>query len=168
MYIRLAKIEDAKRLAEIRLQIDGETENMDRERGEDFLDEVAFQEIIKIDTTSVNNLFLVAEITGELVGFSRCEGTNLNRSKHKVMLGVAVVKDHWGKGVGPELLRKSIHWADRNSIRKITLTVLETNRKAIEMYTKFGFEIEGRLKADKKLADGNYYDTYVMSRNKKQ
>lgn len=165
--VRLAEIEDAAELAEIRLRIDGETENLDREQGEGIIDEAGFREIIQVDTASPTNLFLVAERAGELVGFSRCEGTDLKRSKHKVTFGIAVLKNHWGQGVGSELLRKSIHWADENGIRKITLTVLETNCKAMEIYTKFGFEIEGCLKADKKLSDGNYYNTYIMSRNTK-
>ncbi|MFL8938636.1 hypothetical protein ACKA06_17750 [Rossellomorea oryzaecorticis] len=36
--IRSAKPEDAKMLSDVRLQIDGETENMDREKGEAYID----------------------------------------------------------------------------------------------------------------------------------
>lgn len=46
----------------------------------------------------------------------------------------------------------------------ITLNVLETNDKAIKLYKGLGFEIEGILKNDKILADGNYYNTIVMGR----
>ncbi|WP_442852677.1 hypothetical protein [Bacillus sp. J33] len=58
------------------LQIDGETENLDREKGEAYIDESSFKRIIKYDAESFTNLFLVAEVAERIVGFSRCEGTN--------------------------------------------------------------------------------------------
>jgi ribosomal protein S18 acetylase RimI-like enzyme len=42
--------------------------------------------------------------------------------------------------------------------------VLETNDKAIRLYQNYGFEVEGVLKKDKLLSDGNYYNTIVMGR----
>jgi hypothetical protein len=55
--MRSAKENDAKNLSEIRLQIDGETENMDREKGEAYIDEVGFKKLIKEDTESAHNIF---------------------------------------------------------------------------------------------------------------
>lgn len=83
---------------------------------------------------------------------------------HKVEFGVGVLKDYWGCGIGKNLLKESITWADSNGIKKITLNVLETNEKAIKLYEKSGFMIEGILKNDKILSDGNYYHTIVMGR----
>ena len=65
----MAKEDDAKNLSEVRLQIDSETENMDREKGEAYIDEVGFRQLIKEDTDSVHNLFLVCESNGRIVGF---------------------------------------------------------------------------------------------------
>ncbi|GEM_PF-6958597 len=48
------------------------------------------------------------------------------------------------------------------------LNVLETNDKAIMLYQKYGFEVEGILKKDKLLSDGNYYHTIIMSRLKNE
>ncbi|OPH47019.1 GNAT family acetyltransferase [Paenibacillus ferrarius] len=155
---------DAKDLSELRLQIDGETENLDRERGEAFIDISGFEQLIHADTISPKNLFLVAVADKRIVGFSRCEGTYLKRFSHKVEFGVCVLKDFWGYGIGKNLLQESITWADSNDIKKITLNVLETNTKAIELYKRLGFEIEGILKNDKILSDGEYYNTIVMGR----
>lgn len=164
--IRSAVESDAKELSQLRFQIDGETENLDREKGEGFIDEPGFEELIHTDTVSSRNLFLVAAIDSRIVGFSRCEGIYLKRFSHKVEFGVAILKDFWGYGIGKKLLRESVAWADYNGIKKITLNVLETNDRAIELYKKFGFEIEGVLKQDKILSDGSYYDTIVMGRLK--
>lgn len=162
--IRSAIEKDAKQLSEVRVQIDGETENMDRERGEAFIDPAGFEQIIKNDTEQPRNLFLVAAVQDRIVGFSRCEGVYLKRFSHKVEFGVCVLQEFWGYGIGKNLLKESITWADANGIKKMTLNVLETNDKAVELYKKLGFEIEGLLKNDKMLSDGNYYNTIVMGR----
>jgi RimJ/RimL family protein N-acetyltransferase len=162
--VRSAIDKDAKDLSELRLQIDGETENLDREKGEAFIDISGFEQIIKTDTEKPRNLFLVAVVHNRIVGFSRCEGIYLNRFSHKVEFGVCVLKDFWGYGIGKNLLKESVSWADSNGIKKITLNVLETNDKAIKLYKRFGFEIEGILKNDKILADGKYYNTIIMGR----
>lgn len=162
--VRSAVEEDAKNLSDLRLQIDGETENLDREKGEAYIDESGFKQIIKDDTERMNNLFLVAEVNGSIVGFSRCEGGKLKRISHKAEFGVGILKEYWGYGIGKNLLKESVYWADSNEIRKITLNVLEINEKAIKLYKDFGFEVEGVLKKDKILSDGNYYNTILMGR----
>ncbi|MBT2216430.1 GNAT family N-acetyltransferase [Virgibacillus dakarensis] len=162
--IRSAIEKDATELSQLRLQIDGETENLDRERGEAYIDVPGFRRIIKQDTENSRNLFLVALVDDQIVGFSRCEGVYLNRFSHKVEFGVCVLKAFWGYGIGKNLLKESIAWADSYGIKKITLSVLETNDKAVNLYRKFGFEIEGVLKKDKILSDGNYYNTIVMGK----
>ncbi|WP_144611581.1 GNAT family N-acetyltransferase [Bacillus cereus] len=162
--IRSAAETDAEQLSEIRVQIDGETEHMDREAGEGFIDKIGFQKIIKTDSEEIKNLFLVAEVHNQIVGFSRCEGSNLKRLSHKVEFGVCILREFWGYGIGKSLLQQSIHWANENEIKKISLQVLETNEKAIQLYKKLDFEVEGILKHDKRLSDGKYYNTVLMGR----
>ncbi|MEA1010545.1 GNAT family N-acetyltransferase [Bacillus cereus] len=162
--IRSAVKTDADQLSKIRIQIDGETENMDREAGEGFIDTKGFQEIIKTDSEEMKNLFLIAEAHNRIVGFSRCEGSDLKRLSHKVEFGVCILKEFWGYGIGKNLLQQSINWADENEVKKIFLQVLETNEKAIQLYKKLGFGVEGILKNDKRLSDGKYYNTVVMGR----
>ncbi|RXJ00271.1 GNAT family N-acetyltransferase [Anaerobacillus alkaliphilus] len=164
--IRSAVEADAHSLSKLRLQIDGETEFLDREKGEGYIDEQEFKQLIEDDTRSDRNIFLVAEVNEKIVGFSRCEGNTLKRSSHKVEFGVCVLKEYWGYGIGKNFLKESCQWADANGIKKIALYVLETNEKAIDLYKRFGFEVEGVLRNDKFLSDGNYYNTIVMGRVK--
>lgn len=164
--IRSAAEEDAKELSALRVQIDGETENMDREKGEGFIDIPEFEQLIRTDTQRPRNLFLVAQVQDRIVGFSRCEGNDFNRLAHKVEFGVCVLKEFWGFAMGKNLLKASIAWADFIGIKKMSLSVLETNEKAIELYKRYGFEVEGILKQDKKLADGKFYHTIIMGRCK--
>lgn len=162
--IRSAVEADGEALSELRLQIDGETENLDREPGEAYIDPKGFQSLIKADSDSERNLFLVAEMDGKLVGFSRCEGTDLKRFNHKVEFGVGVLKEFWGFGIGKSLLQESVSWADESGIHKMTLNVMETNEGARKLYESLGFEVEGILKNDKKLSDGKYYNMLIMGR----
>lgn len=117
--VRSARREDAASLSVTRLQIDGETENLDRERGEAYIDEAGFIELIEEDTASETNLFLLAEADGQIAGFSRCAGNALKRTSHQVEFGVGVLKEYWGHGIGKELLKQSMHWADTNGIKKL-------------------------------------------------
>jgi RimJ/RimL family protein N-acetyltransferase len=162
--IRSAIGTDALELSRLRLQIDGETENLDREKGEAFLNEEGFRQLIHNDSEDARNLFLVSAAGEKLVGFSRCQGNSLKRLSHKVEFGICVLKEYWGYGIGKNLLKESVTWADTNNIKKITLSVLETNEKAIHLYQRFGFEVEGVLKKDKILSDGKFYDTVIMGR----
>jgi RimJ/RimL family protein N-acetyltransferase len=162
--IRSALETDAKNLSELRLQIDGETENFDREKGEDFIDEFGFKKIIRDDTNNNHNLFLVAEVNHTVVGFIRAVGNNLKRTSHRVEFGIGVSKEFWGYGIGKNLLIELIQWADQTGIRKISLHVLETNQRAIKLYESLGFKVEGILIDDKLLSDGRYYNTIIMGR----
>jgi RimJ/RimL family protein N-acetyltransferase len=164
--IRKARVVDAKQLSALRLQIDGETENLDREMGEVFIDPMGFEKLILEDSEKRRNLFLVAEVDQKIVAFSRCEGSDLKRFQHKVEFGIGVAKNFWGYGIGKNLLKASIDWAEREGIQKITLSVLETNEKAIRLYEKLGFQREGVLEREKVLSDGKFYNTVLMGRFK--
>lgn len=157
---------DAEALSELRLTIDGETENLDREKGEASIDTSGFKQLIIMDAGKPRNLFLVAIAHERIVAFSRCEGIYLSRFSHKVKFGVCVLRDFWRYGIGKNLMKKSISWADAIGIKKISMNVIETNKNAIKLYENLGFEIEGILKNDKILSDGKYYNTIMMGRLK--
>lgn len=162
--VRCAERDDAQALSDLRLQLDGETENFDRAQGEGFIDRAGFKQLISNDLASPKNLCLVAVVGDQLVGYSRCEGSTFIKLAHKVIFGVGVRKDFWGYGIGKALMQVSIDWADANGIQKMALEVLESNDKAVQLYQKCGFEVEGILKNDKRLSDGQYYHTIMMGR----
>lgn len=164
--IRSAAISDAAALAAIWVQIDAETEFLDRAPGEGIINKAGFEQIIQEDRKEENHLFLVAETNGKIVGFSRCEGSSFRRLKHQAEFGVCVQKSYWGYGVGSNLLKESIRWADDAGLVKLTLKVLAQNTKAVTLYTKLGFVQEGVLHKDKLLQDGILCDTLLMARFK--
>jgi RimJ/RimL family protein N-acetyltransferase len=162
--LRSSKKEDACDLSVLRLKIDGETEFLDREPGENFLSPLDFEKLIYEDSISEKNLFLVAEIDDKIVGFARLQGNNLSRFRHKAEFGICIMKDYWGFGIGNTMLESILMIADSNGIEKVSLYVVETNTKAIELYEKYGFKKEGLLEKDRIHKDGDYYNTVIMGR----
>ncbi|MDR3602633.1 MAG: GNAT family N-acetyltransferase [Desulfosporosinus sp.] len=155
---------DATELSELRKKIDGETEYLDREPGEGLLMREDFERLIYEDLIAKKTLFLIAEVEGKIVGFTRCIGNKLSRFKHKAEFGICILKGYWGYGIGKELLKNILLWADNQRIEKVTLTVVETNINAIQLYKRFEFTEEGFLLKDRIHKDGNYYNTVIMGR----
>lgn len=54
-------------------------------------------------------------------------------------------------------------WADERALLRIQLEVAATNARAIQLYRAFGFETEGRLRAQRKHGD-TLVDCLVMAR----
>jgi len=162
--LRCPSMGDAVELSEIRAKIDGETENLDRETGEGVLTPKAFETIISEDSVAERSLFLVADVNGKIVGFTRCIGNQLNRFLHKAEFGICILKDYWGYGIGNAMLEQILSWAESAGIRKISLTVVQTNVIAIQLYKKYGFVEEGLLINDRIHKDGKYYNTVLMGR----
>lgn len=155
---------DADELSKLRVQIDGETENLDREPGEGLLTAEDFEQMIDGDSADEKSLFLVAEAEGKIVGFARCIGHKLSRFKHKAEFGICILKEYWGYGIGTVILENVLMWADAAGIQKISLNVVHTNTKAIQLYKRYGFIEEGLLRKDRIHKDERYYHTVIMGR----
>lgn len=162
--LRCPTKDDAEELSILRILIDGETENLDREPGEALLTTDDFKRIIYEDNSSKTAIFLVADVNGKIVGFARCVGNNLSRFKHKAEFGICILKEYWGNGIGKVLMKNILMQMETVDIKKISLNVVQTNTKAIEMYKKFGFIQEGVLMNDRIHKDGNYYNTLIMGK----
>lgn len=155
---------DAIELSKLRVKIDGETEYLDRESGEGLLTPENFEKLIYEDSIAEKTLFLVVEVEGKIVGFARCQGSELSRFRHKAEFGICILKEYWSYGIGKVILENILMWAAAVGIEKISLNVVQTNTKAIELYKKYGFVEEGLLIRDRIHKDGNYYNTVIMGK----
>jgi RimJ/RimL family protein N-acetyltransferase len=71
-------------------------------------------------------------------------------------------KTAWGKGYGTEATRLVVrHAFDTVNLHRVWLHVYEYNPRAVRVYEKVGFRLEGRLRQDA-FRDGKYWDTLVM------
>lgn len=106
-------------------------------------------------------IYYIAVINGEIIGW--CNIGKLNRPiyLHIGQLGMGVVSEHRGKGIGSALLNTAITAAKENGLTRIALSVRSPNKPAIALYEKFGFAHEGTHK-NAILLDGEYEDEYSM------
>lgn len=73
--------------------------------------------------------------------------------------------DFQGQGVGHALMEVLLTWANEHpQIEKVILQVLVTNERAIRLYQKFGFVVEGRHIKAIRQPDGRYVDVLQMYR----
>lgn len=85
------------------------------------------------------------------------------RQKHRGSLGMGLLPEYRGKGIGSALLENVIKKAKQFGLEKIELHVYTTNEPAITLYRKFGFTQEGTIKKYRKL-DGEYFDCLAMAK----
>jgi L-phenylalanine/L-methionine N-acetyltransferase len=117
------------------------------------------------DQPGRNDLLLVAEADGLLIGNAGLDAIGRAvRRRHVMGLGITVDKAWHGRGVGTQLMQALLDAADRwLGVLRIELTVYTDNAAAIALYRKFGFEIEGTLRAFA-LRNGRYVDALAMAR----
>jgi putative acetyltransferase len=109
-------------------------------------------------------LFIVAERGGRVVGNAGVHPFAHVRRNHAAGIGLAVVRDAQGQGVGTALMAALIDWADQWArLLRLELTVYSDNAAAIVLYRKFGFVHEGTHRAYA-LRDGVYVDALCMAR----
>jgi putative acetyltransferase len=108
---------------------------------------------------------LVACVDGEIVGNAGLHSAGKSpRRAHAMLIGMGVRDDFQGKGVGAALMAAIVNLADNwLNVFRLELTVYTDNERAIALYKKFGFEIEGTHKAYA-LRAGEYVDSYAMAR----
>lgn len=112
---------------------------------------------------SENSIFIVAEKNGQIIGNLTCIGSHRVKVKHNVVLGISVDKSHRNSGIGSRLMEYAIKWAQKTQIvKRIELYVFKTNDRAIHLYKKYGFVIEGEKQKAIKVND-DYINEYIMA-----
>jgi len=101
---------------------------------------------------------LVAVVEGEIMG-----AIHVDVSPHGVGdIGLSVLREWRGRGVGSALLAEAIEWARERGLHKLSLSVFPHNAAAIALYRKFGFVQEGRRVKQCRRANGELWDLIEM------
>jgi ribosomal protein S18 acetylase RimI-like enzyme len=84
--------------------------------------------------------------------------------RHKAEFGIAVHDDYQGRGLGTILTQHMIEIARSRGIKKVTLSVVTVNRRAVDLYRRLGFSIEGKLEREHfNYVTGEYGADYRMA-----
>ena len=82
--------------------------------------------------------------------------------RHRAGMGISVLKEAWGGGLGSFLMQLAVAQAKANGFEQLELGVYSDNARAIHLYEKFGFERCGTMPHAFKLKDGTYRDEIMM------
>lgn len=162
LLIREAQASDATGQLEFLDRMCGETDFISFGPGEFDLTVDEEAEFIEKCLTKDNQLFIVGEVDGKIVGSLCFVGGSRTRSRHTGEFGVSVLRDYWGLGIGGLLMDTLICWARESGVvTKINLRVYTGNVRAIALYEKKGFVVEGTVSRDLRV-NGEYRDHYLM------
>ena len=103
----------------------------------------------------------VALLDGKVVGW--CDILPIDRPTmaHGGVLGVGVLQEYRGRGIGTALIQATIDKAGAIGLSRIELTVREQNARAIALYERLGFVREG-IKRNAVRVDGTYENLVCM------
>jgi len=160
--IRDARPEDASALISLRKAIFGETNFMLYAPNEYSAspDELSTQ-LAKIRSSGYSRS-LLAETEGNLIGFLGASGSSVPRLRHSAQLFLGVLRSHWRSGVGRALLAEIIRWAPTAGLSRLELFVMTSNSRAIALYERLGFRVEGHRRRAY-IIDGVPVDDQLMA-----
>lgn len=113
-----------------------------------------------------SGLWAVSEVEHRIVGACNLTprgGGRVVKTRHVVQLGMAILSGWRGIGIGNAMMEYMIDWARKKRYEKISLSVFSINEPAIDLYKKFGFEIEGVKRKEFKI-EGEYVDEVCMGK----
>ena len=142
--IRSAVPEDAEDLVALRRTILGETDFLLYAPADYVVSVVEASEQIERVTKSGHSRTIVASIDSTLVGVLNVMGSSIPRIRHSATIALGVRRSHWGQGVGSRLFEEALRWAPSAGLSRLELYVALDNTRAISLYHKFGFRVEGK------------------------
>lgn len=102
-------------------------------------------EFLQAKTESENEIEIVAEIDGKVVGTAGIECANPKyKMRHRAEFGISVDKNYWGLGIGRALTEACIECAKKAGYLQLELGVVAENDRAVALYESEGFVEFGR------------------------
>lgn len=137
--IEPARPEDAEALLAYMKQIGGESDNLTF--GAEGLPITAEQERVYLQSMldSEDDTQLIVRQGSAIIADASMQRFR-RRMSHRAEVGISVVKDYWGMGIGSALMEAIISFAREHGIRQLNLEVRSDNERAIRLYEKFGFQ----------------------------
>ena len=126
------------------------------ERWSENLSRYTFPPILATIPTSRNE--------GRVIGRAVLVHSDRPSVRHRAEFGIVVHDDYQDQGVGTELIRFMLEIACRHGLMKVTLEVFPDNERAIHVYKKCGFLLEGSL-TDHYFFRERFHDVVLMSYN---
>lgn len=112
-----------------------------------------------------NGVCIVCYINGNIAGNCQINFGGGIKTKHSATIGISVLKDYWGLGIGSSMFKEMITIAKERGVKIIELCVIEGNERAINLYEKYGFEIVCKRPNAFMLKDGTIQAEIYMQKD---
>jgi RimJ/RimL family protein N-acetyltransferase len=103
-------------------------------------------------------LVLVATVPGATIGYLTAVGSE----RQPAAIGLGVAEDWRNRGVGTQLVKDAITWAQTQAIHKLAAEVFPHNQPTLHLFEKLGFEREGLLRCHYRRRNGAVWDVVVF------
>jgi len=97
-----------------------------------------------------------------IIGWCDIEGNDHEGFSHSGKLGIGLLREYRGLGLGSKLLNKTLITAIERGLERVELDVYASNHNAINLYKNFNFKVEGQKRRARKL-NGVYDDIIMMA-----
>ena len=111
---------------------------------------------------AAEHLVLVAEADGEVVGNVLVSVDRGVATEHIGVLSITIASDWRDVGIGTEMVSAAQRWGRERGLRKLSLGVFPDNERAIAVYEKQGFVVEGRRRMQYRTGDA-FRDELLMA-----
>ena len=96
-------------------------------------------------TESENEIEIVAFVDGKVAGTEGIEAIGKkDKVKHRAELGISILEEYWGVGLGKALIQACIQCAKDAGYVQLELNVVADNIRAVGLYKSVGFTEWGR------------------------
>ena len=161
--IRRAGASDSADLHMLQCRLDEQSSWMLLEPGERGSSDDGLRTRLTAQATSGSFDLVAEDGGGALVGWSAVEVLPYRRARHVGYLVLGVDAAAAGRGLGRALISATLDECRAHAVRRLELTVMADNLRAVNLYLRTGFEVEG-LRRDGVLREGVLVDEYYMSR----
>ena len=164
LILRTAKESDAQEMLAFRIKSLGETDFL-LQYPEEMADYTIENQLKFINRmiNSENDKMFTAVVDGKIVGTGQGSFSTRLKLKHRASIGIALLKEYWGLGIGSAIFTEIIKSAQsRDGVELLELEVIEGNERAIALYKKFGFEIVAEIPDAIRLKDGTSLKEITM------
>jgi RimJ/RimL family protein N-acetyltransferase len=166
IHVRPLAVGDAVAIHALFAAIDAETQYLLFEPGERTRDVAGWQKRIEELEGDSPDAFFVAEDEprpGDMVGLLGVNGETLQRLRHSASIVVAVRQTHAGRGIATRLFGVMEEWARGRGLYRIHLQVQCDNHRAVALYHRLGYRVEGTHRCAVKVG-GRWVDDYTMAK----
>jgi RimJ/RimL family protein N-acetyltransferase len=117
-----------------------------------------------VEGNGLTHVLVVAEVGGAVIGHARLfPGGYGHADCHVGDIGMALLQDYRGLGIGAHLLDLLTDWAAGVTYKKLTASIISSNQRALRLFLSHGFVVEGR-RSRQFCLDGLYVDEVLVGR----